>query len=147
MQRIVFPDKTGFTLVEVMIALVVVLVVFLALMQTALVGIDSNMINILRDEAVSIADERMSAHRNVPFDNVTDTNGTPNNPGNFVPDGPPIQRNIRNISNFPFTSMKRIDDLNDDNKQVEIQIRWEWKEKTVANDPYTHTISTIVRRQ
>lgn len=148
MQRIVFPDKTGFTLVEVMIALVVVLVVFLALMQTALVGIDSNMINILRDEAVSIADERMSAHRNVPFDNVTDTNGTPNNPGNFVPDTPPqIQRDIRNINNFTFTLEKRVDDLGSDVKMVEIRVTWDWKEKTVANnDPYRHTIATIVRR-
>ncbi|MBE0425161.1 MAG: prepilin-type N-terminal cleavage/methylation domain-containing protein [Nitrospirae bacterium] len=142
------PFSGGFTLVEVLIALVVTLVVFLALMQTALVGIDSNMINILRDEAVSIADERMSAHRNVSFDDIllTDTNGAPNNPGNFVADTT-IQRDVRNINNFPFTSMKRIDDLNDDNKLVEIQITWEWKEKTVANgDPYTHTISTIVRR-
>jgi type IV pilus assembly protein PilV len=146
----VFPDKTGFTLVEVMIALVVVLVVFLALMQTALVGIDSNMINILRDEAVSIAEMRMSAHRNVPFDNalLTDTNGTPNNPGNFVPDIPPqIQRDIRNINDFPFTTDKRVDDLGSDIKMVEIRVTWDWKEKTVANnDPYRHTIATIVRR-
>ena len=41
--------EAGFTLVEVMIALVVLLLVFLALMQTALVSIDSNMKNNLRD--------------------------------------------------------------------------------------------------
>lgn len=144
-------NKKGFTLVEVMIALVVVLVVFLALMQTALVSIDSNMINILRDEAVSIAEERMSAHRNVPFDNalLTDTNGTPSNPGNFVPDTPPqIQRDIRNINNFTFTTEKRVDDLGSDVKMVEIRVAWAWKEKTVANgNPYTHSISTILRRQ
>ncbi len=51
-----------------MIAFVVLLFVFLALMQTALVSIDSNMRNVLRDEAVRVAEERMNAHRNVPFD-------------------------------------------------------------------------------
>src|SRR3990172_4640679 len=86
----------GFTLVEVMIALVVLLFVSLAMMQTALVSIDSNMINVLRDEAVRIAEERMSELRNVPFDNlaVADTNGAANSPGSFVADTT-TQRNIR----------------------------------------------------
>ncbi len=47
-----------------MIALVVLLVVSLALMQTALVSIDANMTNILRDEAVGIAEMRMNEARN-----------------------------------------------------------------------------------
>ncbi len=43
-------------------------------MQTALVSIDSNMINVLRDEAVSIAEMRMNELRNRPFDDF-DLNG------------------------------------------------------------------------
>ncbi|MEK6691226.1 MAG: type II secretion system protein [Nitrospirota bacterium] len=45
----------GLTLVEVLIAMVILLLVSLALMQTALVSIDANMRNVLRDEAVSVA--------------------------------------------------------------------------------------------
>lgn len=144
----------GLTLVEVMIALVVFLLVFLALMQTALVSIDSNMINVLRDEAVSIAEMRMRVLKNVSFTDalLTDTNGTANSVGSYVNDTPPtVQRNLRNIANFTFTVRRRVDDigsLNSDNKRVDIEITWEWKEQTVANgNPYAHTISTILRRQ
>lgn len=49
------PNKEGMTLVEVLIAMVVLLLVSLALMQTALVSIDANMRNVLRDESVSVA--------------------------------------------------------------------------------------------
>ncbi len=130
-------NKRGFTLVEVMIALVVTLVVFLALMQTALVGIDSNMINVLRDEAVSIAGQRMNEARNTLFDSLGagTTSGT-------------VTRNIRNITNFSYTVTRIVTSLNTDNKQIDITIRWEWKDKTVANgNPYIHSITTIVRRQ
>jgi prepilin-type N-terminal cleavage/methylation domain-containing protein len=121
----------GFTLVEVMIALVVVLVVFLALMQTALVGIDSNMINILRDEAVSIAEMRMNEARNLPFDSLT-VGATET----------PVPRNLRNITNFQYTVTRTIANLGTNNRQVTITVSWNWK-----GNPYNHTITTILRRQ
>ena len=65
-------NKKGFTLVEVMIAMVVLLLVFLALMQTALVSIDSNMKNNLRDEAANIAAMRMEQARNLQYTQSTD---------------------------------------------------------------------------
>ena len=138
-------NKKGLSLVEVMIALVIVLLVFLALMQTALVSIESNTVNNLRDEAVSIAEMRMNELRNRPFDDL-DLNGALDpNPLTF-PDET-INRNIKNISNFPFTTDTRIDALNSDNKQINIIVTWEWKDKTIANsDPYTHSITTIRRR-
>ena len=63
-------NKKGLTLVEVMISLVVLLLVFLALLQTALVSIDSNMTNVLRDEAVNIAEEQMNIARNIDYDSL-----------------------------------------------------------------------------
>jgi prepilin-type N-terminal cleavage/methylation domain-containing protein len=150
MLQIVLPNKKGLTLVEVMIALVVLLIISLALMQTALVSIDSNMTNILRDEAVNIAEERMTIFRSVQFNTqgvdplLADTNGTANSQGAFVSDTT-VQKNVRNISNFTFTSTKRIDDLGSlsgDNKQVDIEIAWTWKGQN-----YNHVISTILRRQ
>lgn len=140
-------DQKGLSLIEVMIALVILLLVMLALMQTALLSIDSNMINVLRDEAVGIAEMRMNEARNTPFDTLIDTNGTPNSLGSFVAQ-PDVPRNVRNVDNFIFTVERRIDDKSTDNKQIDITVTWDWKEKTVANgDPNTHTISTILRRQ
>lgn len=127
-------NKKGLTLVEVMIALVVLLIVSLALMQTALVSIDANMANILRDEAVSIAEMRMNEARNTPFNNLVGTLNTT------------ILRNFRN-ANFQYTVTRMVTNLNSDNKQVNITVTWEWKENTVANgNPLTHSITSIVKR-
>jgi type IV pilus assembly protein PilV len=132
--EVVLLNKKGLTLVEVMIALVVLLVVSLALMQTALVSINSNMTNVLRDEAVNIAEMRMNEARNTPFNNLVGTSNT-------------VLRNFRNIANFQYNVTRTITDLNSDNKQVNITVTWEWKENTVANgNPLTHSITSIVRR-
>ena len=134
--QIALSDKRGLTLLEVMIALVILLLVSLALMQTALVSINSNMTNIMRDEAVSIAEQSMNEARNTPFTNLVGTSNAT------------VLRNFRNVTNFPYTVTTAVADLNLDNKQVNITVTWEWKEKTVANgNPYTHRISTILRRQ
>ena len=128
--RTVLPDKKGMTLVEVMIALLVLLVVSLALMQTALVSIDANMTNILRDEAVSIAEMRMNQARNIPFDTL-------------VSDGAdiPIARNVRSIIGFTYITRMTVNNLNVDNRQIDITVGWAWKGQN-----YTHNITTIVRR-
>jgi len=130
-------NKKGMTLVEVLIALVVLLLVFLALMQTALMGIDSNMINILRDEAVGIAEMSMSEARNVPFDSLAPVTITGT-----------VTRSFRNMARN-FTVTRTVTDFRGgEDKQVNVTVTWEWKEKTVAGgNPYTHSISTLLRRQ
>jgi prepilin-type N-terminal cleavage/methylation domain-containing protein len=148
-------NKKGLSLVEVMIALVVVLVVFLALMQTALVSISSNMINVLRDEAVSIAEMRMNEARALPFTQTVDTLVGDSAdlsltaticPANFVTTfgttGLRVSRNLRNISNFDFCTNRDVNTLNTDNKRVSITVGWKFK-----GEDYTHNISTILRRQ
>jgi len=117
---------------------VVLLLVSLAMMQTALVSIDVNMINILRDEAVSIAEMRMNQARNMTFDLLVSDGATV-----------PITRNIRSkTGGFIYNTMMTVTNLNADNRRITITVRWNWKEKTMANgNPYTHSISSIVRRQ
>ena len=134
--RLVALNNKGLTLVEVMIALVILLLVFLALMQTALVSINANMTNVLRDEAVNIAEQRMNEARNIPFDTLAN-------------DGPvTVTRNIRNRPNFQYEVLRTVTPVDVNNRQIDIRVRWEWKEQTIANgNPYTHTISTILRRQ
>jgi prepilin-type N-terminal cleavage/methylation domain-containing protein len=63
-------NNKGLTLVEVMIALSVFLLVFMGLFQTALLSIEHNMKNILRDEAINIAAARMEEAKSMLFDNV-----------------------------------------------------------------------------
>ncbi len=155
MVRIALVDKKGFTLIEILIALVVLLLVSLALTHTALVGINSNMRNVLRDEAVKIAEERMNMARNLAFTRtivnlVSDT--TPfvapcigNCPAVFPAIGQCSPRNLRSIPNFPFCTSRAVTVLDPpvgDTRQVNITVGWRWK-----NQDYTHSITTIIGRQ
>lgn len=121
----------GFTLVEVLIALVVLLLVSLALLQTAMLSIENNMINVLRDEAVGIAEMRMNEVRNTSFGSLVEGTSTDS-----------VTRNLRNITSFSYNVTRTISDLNVDNKQVNITVGWTWK-----GQDYTHTITSIVRKQ
>lgn len=143
-------DSQGVSLVEVMIALVVLLLVFMGLLQAALLGIDSNMRNILRDEAVTVAAMRMEEARSMPFVDVVDDTVTsavnvpacgnpPVNDAGPYPVG--ITRDFRSIQNFPFGTRRTVNDLNADTKQIQVLVRWEYK-----NECYTHSATTLRRR-
>jgi len=149
-----FVTQDGVSLVEVMIALVVLLLVFMGLLQAALLGIDSNMRNIMRDEAVTVAAMRMEEARSMPFDNVVNDTADTITDDNLalvscqsapVSDANPypveMDRNFRNIQNFPFGTRRTVTDLNADTKQIEILVRWEHK-----NECYTHSATTLRRR-
>ena len=70
--------RTGLSLIEVLIALVILLFVSLSVMQTALVVIDSNTKNDIRDEAVNVVSMKIDRVRNIPYDtlmpSITDQN-------------------------------------------------------------------------
>jgi prepilin-type N-terminal cleavage/methylation domain-containing protein len=136
-------NKKGLTLVEMMIALVILLLVFLALMQTALLSINSNITNLFRDEAASIAEQHMIFIRNMPFDSVTDTSSS------FVDDPRPTVAGIEGINDtrdfrsfsITFRPERQVTDLGIDNKQVDIRVSWDWKGET-----FTHSINAVLRR-
>ena len=145
MCRTAFQNRQGVTLVEVMIALLIALVIFLALMQTALIGIDANMQNLLRSEAVSVAAEKMDWARNLSFASL-----------GLLPDPyPDVTRRVRN-ADIVFHTTTTVTELDGDgnfatddanNKEINILVFWDWKENTVANgNPYKHSITTIRKR-
>ena len=138
-------NEKGSTLIEIMIAFVIMLFVMLALMQTAMLSMDANMTNVIRDEAVGIAEMRMNEARNLPFtatvDNLTSDIGSLSGadcPTAFSATGVPIQRNLRNITNFDFCTNRVVTHLGTDTKQVTITVGWRWK-----GEDYTHSITTI----
>lgn len=131
MRRTVLQNNKGLTLVEVLIAMLVLLFASIAMMQTALVSIDANMINVLRDEAIRIAEEQMNKTRNTNFDALVAGTTTV-----------PVTRDLRKITAFSYTVTRTIADLNPDNKRIDITVTWTWK-----GNPYTHEITSILRRQ
>jgi prepilin-type N-terminal cleavage/methylation domain-containing protein len=109
-------NNKGLTLVEVLIASVITLVLFMALMQTALLSIDMNTGNDMRNEAIRITDERKAVMKGniIDSDDFTELESDQADPdldgadcpaefvADFGTDGLLITRNIRNIQDFQF---------------------------------------------
>jgi Tfp pilus assembly protein PilV len=130
-------NQKGLTLVEVMIAFLVLLITSLALMQTALVSISSNMQNVLRDEAVRIAEMRISAARAAPFDDINQDGAVDSNP---LVINQYVTGTLKNVD-VTFGTTMTVSQLATDIKRVDVVVAWTWK-----GVPYTHSASTIIRR-
>lgn len=72
--------QDGFTLLEVLVAFLILMFGMMALLSATTIAIDLNLDNIMKDEAVQIADEKMrvvkankAATFSAPFQNVSTT--------------------------------------------------------------------------
>lgn len=110
-----------------MVAMMILLMVSLALMQTALLSINANMRNALRDEAVSIAESAMDEARNTPIASLASAG----------PDD--VQRGIRRQENFTYSLTRTVTDLGGAARRVDVTVSWEWQ-----GENFNHSISTVV---
>lgn len=146
MEQVVIKNKKGLTLIEVMVALVVLLIVFLGMMQAIAIAVNMNVKNQLRGEGVRVADERVNALKNLSFDSadLNDTGGNFIN-DNYIDPNTGTNTNIitRSFRNFDmdFTSTKRITDINADNTRIELTVNWTWR-----NEPFNHGVSLVLTR-
>lgn len=133
MGQTVFHDNKGMTLIEVLISFVLLTIISLALLQSALLAVNINVRNELRDVAVSVAEQRMTELRNTAFASLTD--GTVKETD--------ITRYIRS-GQYNFTPTTEIKTLSatPSSKQVIVTISWKYK-----NQPYSHSVSTVLRGQ
>lgn len=142
-------NNRGFTLIEILVAMFILLVGMLALLNSAAVIIENNLINVLRDEAVRIAEQRMGELKNTPFDSLTAGGWGALSAGAWTANCQTIQRSFRSIQNFPYAVCERVVDLSADTKQIDIAVGWNYK-GTGAIAPtqrkYQHGISSTVSR-
>lgn len=126
-------DERGMTLIEILISLTLLSIVSLALIQSALVAINVNIRNGLRDEAVSVAEQRMNELRNTPF---SDPFMQVNSPGGATEAA--VTRKVRSVA-IPFTIKRVVQQVNADNKLVTLTVTWFYK-----NVQYQHSVSTVL---
>lgn len=154
-RRIVMLNEKGLTLVEVMMSLLVLLVVSLATMQTALLSIESGFKNVLRDEATSIAEQRINEAKTLPFSKLATMGGdslpgedfalpachnSPVNDSNNYP--VKVSRSFRNMAAFDFGTRRTVTALGTSDLQVDVLVRWVYKGVC-----YQESMSTMVRNQ
>jgi len=130
MGQIVNSNNSGFTLVEFLVAMVIMMVGLLGLLQTVNYALHYNLENEYRREASLIADEKMTNEKTKTFAQIS-----------TVSNVTLTQRKILNgFKNFSVA--KRGTTITSNTKQVEYEIRWQHKSKR-----YSHSIVSLLSQQ
>jgi len=120
-------DNQGFTLIEFLIATVVLMIGLLGMLQGINVAMDKNVQNMLRSEAMTVADERMMLKRGKAFDAIS-TNTSYSY----------LQRYSRGV--FKNYSVQEIGSLaTSSSKEIRITVAWKYRKLR-----YTHVVSSFV---
>jgi len=121
-------NNGGFTLIEFLVAIVILMVGLLGLLQTVNYALSHNMQNHFRNEAVMVADDQMSREMAKGFDLVSTTTRN-----SFV------RRQV--LSGFKNYSVTRSGSSLQNSKKVDFEIRWTYK-----NVQYNHGASTVITK-
>jgi len=124
--------NSGFTLVEFLVAILILMVGLLGLLQTVNLALNKNMETAFRNEALSLADEQMMQIRVKPFLCIS---ATVAHPPNILPS--PV-RDIQGLSK-EYTVQKIVAAPTAYSKEITINVGWDYKGKN-----YSHSISSVV---
>jgi len=131
-------NKRGFTLVEVVIAMFLLLVCMLGLLNAAVVMMEHNLGNILRDEAIRVGAQEMNGLKNTDFDVLTNTSWVCAEEGRKIRGGD-INYNVCSQITSPSVNTR----------QLEVAVGWNHR-GTGSLEPtgrkYQHGISSLVSR-
>jgi len=123
-------DK-GYSLIEVLIALLLAALVFAGLLKSSLLVMNTNLDNLLRDEAASVADQQMTQVKNTPFNAL---------PSVYTQQTTTATRSIRAMTTMAFITTQTVNPLDANNKSVTIQVSW-----TRNGQTRSQTYATLVR--
>ncbi len=126
MEAPVSRDNGGFTLIEALIAITLMVLIVLALYRSTALIITRNLENSLQDEAVKVAVEAMENLRTVPFNNLS--------PGTTVNT---VTRKVRNF-NQPFTVSRTLVSVSGVYR-VTVAVTW-----TYAGRSHSYSLVSVV---
>jgi prepilin-type N-terminal cleavage/methylation domain-containing protein len=118
--------NSGFTLVEVLVAIAFLTISMLAVLHALGLSVEHNMKNIIMDEAVRISEQKMNELRNTPFASLTSSTQTP------------ILRTFRNVT-ISYNVSWIVQNFSADSRTIQVLIRWKWK-----NIDHQHSSTSIV---
>jgi len=122
--------EQGFTLIEFMVAILILMVGMLGMLQAINVAMDKNLENTFRNEAISLADDRLMIKRAKVFAAISTTTATP----------PKIlqQRYARGILKN-YSVQEVVNPTTSLSKEIIINVSWRKK-----GSIYSHSISSVV---
>lgn len=120
--------SNGFTLIEFLVAIVILMVGLLGLLQTINLSLQHNLTTQLRNEAVSVADDFMSREISKTFDLISTSTGV------F-----PMNRKV-STSSVIYT-VQRSGASVSNSKQINVVVAWNYKGKQ-----YQHETTAVVSK-
>lgn len=121
-------NNRGFTLIEFLVAVVILMVGLLGLLQAVNYAIVHNMVNQLRQTAMVLGDERMNLEKTKPFDAIT---------APLVSKDAPLR--LVNGAYRNYSVVKTNSVLTSQTKNIDIQVIWYHK-----GVRYEHSIASLV---
>lgn len=123
-------SNVGFTLIEVMVSIVILMVGLLGLLQAINLAMEQNIKNVLRSEAVQIAENKMNVLKLTPYDNISASYSMQSMPSR-------IRGSNRSYS-VHRSSTKFNAGASETSKELVVNVSWLYK-----NSPTVHEIRTI----
>lgn len=118
--------SAGFTLLEVMVAMMITLVGLLGLLESLSIVTEHTRKNQLRDEAVLIGEEQLNVLRARPFANAFDNCST-------------LQISSKQSKWTYFVERKRTPIPNTSSKQLDVRVSWSYKNVSSHHELLTIT--------
>ena len=134
MEPVLRNNASGFTLIEFLVAIVILMVGLLGLLQAVNYTIGHTMTTQLRDEAVRIADERLVTEKSRVFDSIATGSGAKTEEK--------VQVNVMNAFKN-YSVVKEADFLTGSVNTKAIQVEVVWRYKGVR---YSHVVSSLVSK-
>lgn len=134
-------NKNGYSLIEVLIAILLLALVAMAIIEISIVAMRQNMQNAVRDEAVRVNEQYMTALRGRSLTYVDANNIDLKTTGGAFVTLPTVTRSFRGGWNVVYQARKNVGSMTTGEKEsriVTIEVTWSYR-----GQQYTHTATSI----
>lgn len=120
-------NKKGFTFVEVLVAVVILMVSMVAILDAMVLAVQQNLETYSRDEAIRIAEQAMNEARNITYGTLASANYN-------------VTRPYKQFTRT-FTVGRTVTQLSANSLSIQVQVGW-----TINGKGHSHCITSLMSR-